>query len=181
MKRNTTLFSAAAVALLVALFAAGCGSSTSGSPSGGLYGSAGTASAPTGSSGIAKVGAANTSLGRIVVDNTGRTLYLFEKDANGRSACYGPCATYWPPLLTKGTPLAQTGVNQQLVGTTRRTDGAEQVTYAGHPLYLFEGDSAAGDTNGQGISAFGARWYVVSPAGNQVTASASSSAGNSGY
>ena len=127
MKRNTTLFSAAA---------AGTWWSRSSPPAAvappaarrpeGLYGSAGTASAPTGSAGAAKVGAANTSLGRIVVDNTGRTLYLFEKDANGRSACYGPCATYWPPLLTKGNPLAQTGVNQQLVGTASRTDGTNR-------------------------------------------------------
>ena len=168
MKRNITLFSAAAVALVVAVIAAGCGSSTSGSPSGGLYGSAGTASAPTGSSGVAKVGAANTSLGRIVVDNTGRTLYLFEKDANGRSACYGPCATYWPPLLTKGSPLAQTGVNQQLVGTTQRTDGTEQVTYAGHPLYLFLLDKQPGQTNGEGSQDFGAGWDALSQAGNKI-------------
>jgi predicted lipoprotein with Yx(FWY)xxD motif len=168
MKRNTTLFSAAALVLVVAVIAAGCGSSTSGSPSGGLYGSTGTASAPTGSAGAAKVGAANTSLGRIVVDNTGRTLYLFEKDANGRSACYGPCATYWPPLLTKGSPLAQTGVNQQLVGTTQRTDGTEQVTYAGHPLYLFLLDKQPGQTNGEGSQDFGAGWDALSQAGNKI-------------
>ena len=168
MKRNITLFSAAALVLVVAVIAAGCGSSTSGSPSGGLYGSAERRAPPTGSAGAAKVGAANTSLGRIVVDNTGRTLYLFEKDANGRSACYGPCATYWPPLLTKGNPLAQTGVNQQLVGTTQRTDGTEQVTYAGHPLYLFLLDKQPGQTNGEGSQDFGAGWDALSQAGNKI-------------
>lgn len=168
MNRNITLFSAVAFALVVALIAAGCGSSASGSLSGGLYGSGATASAPTHSTGPARVSAANTSLGRIVVDNTGRTLYLFEKDTNGRSACYGPCATYWPPLLTNGKPLAQTGVNQQLVGTTRRQDGSEQVTYAGHPLYLFLLDRKPGQTNGEGSEDFGAGWNVLSQAGNKI-------------
>ena len=77
--------------------------------------------------------------------------------------------------------IRDSGVTAREVGTTSRSDSKTQATYNGHPLYLFEGDSAAGDTNGQAISAFGARWYVLSPAGNQVTASASSSAGNSGY
>jgi predicted lipoprotein with Yx(FWY)xxD motif len=172
MKRNITLFGAAAFALVVALIAAGCGSSAGGSLSGGLYGSGASASAPTHHSGPARVSAANTSLGRIVVDNTGRTLYLFEKDTNGRSACYGPCATYWPPLLTNGKPLAQTGVNQQLVGTTRRQDGSEQVTYAGHPLYLFLLDRKPGQTNGEGSQDFGAGWNVLSQAGNKIESDA---------
>ena len=151
------------------VIAAGCGSSASGSPILRAVRLCRHGEHPHhGFAGAAKVGAANTSLGRIVVDNTGRTLYLFEKDANGRSACYGPCATYWPPLLTKGSPLAQTGVNQQLVGTTQRTDGTEQVTYAGHPLYLFLLDKQPGQTNGEGSQDFGAGWDALSQAGNKI-------------
>ena len=112
MKRNTTLFSAAALVLVVAVIAAGCGSSTSGSPSGGLYGSTGTASAPTGSAGAAKVGSANTSLGRIVVDTTGRTLYLFLLDkqpgqTNGEgSQDFG---AGWDALSQAGNKIESTG------------------------------------------------------------------------
>src|SRR5439155_22382472 len=117
-----------------------------------------------GSAGTAKVGVASSSLGRIVVDNKGRTLYLFEKDKNRRSTCYGPCATYWPPLLTHGKPVARAGVNQSRLGTTRRANGSEQVTYAGHPLYRFVEDTKPGQLKGEGSQLFGAGWDVLSPA-----------------
>src|SRR6266536_2706511 len=118
MKRKVTLFTAAGLALVVALIAAGCGSSTSGSSqSPGPYGSAPKPSTPSGVAGAANVSLASSGLGRIVVDNTGRTLYLFEKDKDSRSACDGQCATYWPPLLTHGKPLAQSGVQQSLLAT----------------------------------------------------------------
>jgi predicted lipoprotein with Yx(FWY)xxD motif len=110
---------------------------------------------------------AKTSLGRILVDSSGRTLYLFGKDTKGKSACSGKCARYWPPLLTSGKPRAAGGAKASLLGTTKRADGRLQVTYSHHPLYRFAQDTK-GQTHGEGIDAFGAHWYVVSPAGSAV-------------
>jgi predicted lipoprotein with Yx(FWY)xxD motif len=113
-----------------------------------------------------KVTVANNSrLGRILVDGRGRTLYLFLADMGKTSTCYAVCAQYWPPVLTKGTPLAVSGASASLLGTTKRKDGRLEVTYAGHPLYYFISDMKAGDTTGQGVNGFGALWYVVSPSG----------------
>ncbi len=126
------------------------------------------AASASGASHGAKVGVGSTSLGRVIVDSKGRTLYLFEKDKNHHSACYGQCATYWPPLLSHGKPTAGPGVKRSLLGTTRRTNGAIQVTYAGHPLYRFVGDSSPGQTTGEGSHGFGAAWDVLSPAGKQI-------------
>ena len=96
------------------------------------------------------VSTATSKFGRILVDSRGRTLYLFENDKRGHSACAGACATYWPPLLTKGKPTAARAAKQVLFGTTRRADGTTQVTYAGHPLYRFVQDTKPGQTTGQG-------------------------------
>jgi predicted lipoprotein with Yx(FWY)xxD motif len=171
MKRKIRFLIAAAAPLAIALIAAGCGGSTSGSAySSGGYGSTVQASAGNGGSGAAQVGVGDSSLGRIVVDSNGRTLYLFEKDKNGRSACYGQCATYWPPLVSDGNPVARTGAEQSLLGTIPRRDGSQQATYAGHPLYLYAGDSIAGDVNGEGSQAFGAGWDALSPAGAKIEA-----------
>jgi predicted lipoprotein with Yx(FWY)xxD motif len=115
----------------------------------------------------ATVSVRKTKLGRILVDAQGRTLYLFMKDTNGKSACAGACATGWPPLLTSGTPKAGTGVASKLLGTTVRRSG-RQVTYDGHPLYTYAGDSRAGQTNGEGSNAFGAAWYVLAPNGHRI-------------
>ncbi len=168
MKRKITVFIAAAVLLAIALIAAGCGGSTSGtSYSSAPYGSAVAASAPTRIA-AASVGVASTPLGRVVVDSKGRTLYLFEKDRNRRSACYGQCATFWPPLLTDGKPVARAGARQFLLGTTRRANGSQQVTYAGHPLYRFVQDRKPGQTTGEGSHAFGAGWDVLSPTGKKI-------------
>jgi len=112
--------------------------------------------------------ATNTALGKILVDGSGRTLYLFEADKGTASTCYGACATYWPPLLTSGAPQAGTGINASLLGTTKRNDGATEVTYGGHPLYYVVTDHNPGDATGQGVNNFGAPWDVVGPDGNQV-------------
>ena len=109
-----------------------------------------------------------TNLGQILVSAKGRTLYLFMKDMNGRSACSGSCATYWPPLMKTGKLTAGTGVKRALVGTTKRADGRLQVTYNKHPLYTFALDRSAGQTKGQGSSNFGAKWYAVSAKGRAV-------------
>jgi predicted lipoprotein with Yx(FWY)xxD motif len=108
------------------------------------------------------------TLGQILVGGNGRTLYLFLGDAGAMSACTGSCAQNWPPLTTRGTPRATSGVVQSLLGTTMRQNGTTQVTYNGHPLYYFIADSAPGMANGEGIDAFGARWEVINTAGAGV-------------
>jgi predicted lipoprotein with Yx(FWY)xxD motif len=112
------------------------------------------------------VDARSSSLGTILVGSTGRTLYLFEADKDSRSTCYGSCATVWPPLTTKGTPRAGSGIKPSLLGTTKRTDGTTEVTYNGHPLYYYVADSSPGQTTGQGRNQFGALWFVLSPLGS---------------
>lgn len=109
-----------------------------------------------------------SSLGRILVDSRGHTLYLFEKDRNGKSACAGMCTSFWPPLIASGKPRAAGGAKASLLGTTRRADGRLQVTYKRHPLYRFVKDTRKGQTRGEGVDAFGAEWYAVSPAGAKV-------------
>ena len=118
--------------------------------------------------GAATVKTQSSSLGKILVDAKGRTLYLFEKDKGGKSACYGQCAKYWPPLLTNGKPTVAAGAQAALLGTVRRSNGTMQVTYAHHPLYRYVGDSHPGQTTGQGSKAFGAGWYVVRPTGKKI-------------
>ena len=163
-----------------AMIAAACGNSaTSGNPYGGSAGSpavspsvapAGSPSAqptPVASGTVVAVG--STKLGQILVDRTGRSLYLFAADTGTQSTCNSSaCVQYWPPLLTNGAPQAGTGVNASLLGTTRRQDGTTEVTYAGHPLYYFLADKKAGDVTGQGVNGFGGPWYVVSPTGAQI-------------
>ncbi len=116
----------------------------------------------------ATVTTARTGLGQIIVDGRGRSLYLFEKDAAGRSTCSGICAAYWPPLVTNGKALALKGAKPSLLGSIRRSDGRRQVTYAGHPLYFFAGDTARGQTNGEGLKDFGASWYVLAASGKKI-------------
>jgi predicted lipoprotein with Yx(FWY)xxD motif len=167
-------FLAGALAIpLVALAVAGCG--------GGGGGGSAAASPPKTSSGqTATVGTASAgNLGKILVDSQGRTLYLFQADSGGKSACSGACASAWPPLRATGKPTAGSGVNASLLGTIPRSDGKPQVTYNRHPLYTFVMDTSPGDTNGQGSTAFGAPWLVLNASGNPVTAQPSSSSSGS--
>jgi predicted lipoprotein with Yx(FWY)xxD motif len=152
---------AALVALV--LVVAGCG----GGGSSGAYGASAPAATSTGS-GDASVKLASSKLGRILVDAQGRTLYLFEADKGAMSACDGSCASVWPPLTTKAAPHPGTGISASKLGTSKRSDGSTEVTYNGHPLYTYAGDSAPGQTSGQGIDGFGAEWYVLSAAGDKI-------------
>jgi predicted lipoprotein with Yx(FWY)xxD motif len=170
----TRLLSGAAAAMLSAATVAACGGGGSSTTA------AQKPKGPTGSAATFGV-ASNSGLGKILVNSKGLTLYLFKKDAGTKSTCTGACATNWPPLRASGKPLAGTGLSTSKVGTTARSDGKPQVTYNGHPLYLFQGDSAPGQTSGEGISAFGASWFAVSPGGNQVNGTGSSSGGAGGY
>ena len=130
----------------------------------------------------ALVALGKTALGSVLVDARGRTLYLFDKDKHGRSACYGACATYWPPLLSSAKPRQEKGVRASLLGLTTRTDGKRQVTYAGHPLYRFIGDKEAGQATGEGLTDFGAAWDAIAASGRAVEPTTTDSGGaGSGY
>jgi predicted lipoprotein with Yx(FWY)xxD motif len=178
-RRKPINFAAAAVAVpLAALSVAACG----GGSNNNATAAPAAPKAPDGKA--ATIGEASTSLGKILVDAQGRTIYLFQKDSGTKSTCSGACAAAWPPVRTSGKPTVGSGLTAAKVGTTPRSDGKPQVTYNGHPLYLFQDDQSAGDTSGQGVNAFGAPWYAVSPAGDAITTSGSNSntgAGSSGY
>jgi predicted lipoprotein with Yx(FWY)xxD motif len=166
----TRRFSLAALALASALVLAACGSSGSSGTS--SSSAPATTSATTGATSSARpasvVATKTSSLGTFLVDAKGRALYLWDADHGTMSTCSGACAQAWPPLTTAGTPKAGGKVKASLLGTTKRADGSSEVTYAGHPLYYFEGDSAPGQTTGQGSDGFGAPWWVVSPAGKAI-------------
>lgn len=107
------------------------------------------------------------ALGTYLTDEAGNTLYLWEADPKGKSECTGTCATYWPPVL--GEPQALGKVSQAGLATLTRAGGKAQVTYHGHPLYYYAGDSKAGETNGQGSKGSNALWWVVNAAGKAIT------------
>lgn len=145
----------------LALLAAACGGST---PS-----TASSSPSPSpAATGTMIAIATNAKLGQILVDGKGMTVYLFVADTGSASTCYTSCASVWPPVLTTGAPQAGIGADASLLGTTTRTDGKIEVTYAGHPLYYFVKDKQPGDTTGQGVNGFGAPWWVMSPAGAAI-------------
>lgn len=143
-----------------------CSNGGSGSGSGGNGGAAGNGGGSAGASGgSATVAVTKGSLGQMLVDQQGRTLYLRLSDTSDKSTCYSGCASTWPALTVSGMPNAGAGVQAAMLGTTSRTDGSTQVTFAGHPLYVYAGDSSAGQTNGEGLDDV---WYVVSPKGTPI-------------
>jgi predicted lipoprotein with Yx(FWY)xxD motif len=156
----------AGVAVVLTLVAAACGSGSS-SPAGG---GGGTSS----SAGGATVSTADSDLGTILVDGDGNTVYLFKQDTGSTSTCTGDCAGTWPALTTDGAPQATGAADAALLGTSTRDDGTTQVTYAGHPLYRYAGDTGPGDTNGQGV---GGIWFAVAQDGTP----AGGSGGGGGY
>ena len=166
--RYPRLLLAAAALAAAAVVAPACGSS-SGS-GGGPYGSA-PASAPAGPGGAGTaLTLRHTSLGSILTTGQGMTVYAFEADKGTKSTCSGACAQAWPPVTTASSHLTVAGgADKFLVGETIRPGGARQLTYGGHPLYTFAGDTSPGSTNGQGSTTFGARWDVLGPAGTEVT------------
>lgn len=142
----------------VAVAVAGCG--------GGSSGAAAQGAAPaTPMRTATAVQTRHTSLGTVLVDAQGRTLYLFKNDTGTASTCYGGCASIWPALTVKGKPAAGSGVQAAKLGTSRRTGGGTEVTYAGHPLYTYAGDAKPGDVTGQGLDQFGGEWDALPPSG----------------
>lgn len=118
---------------------------------------------------------ASKKYGEILVSSGGRTLYMLTADTSSSLACTtGACTGLWPPLMTSGKPRAGKGISARRLGTVKRGSG-RQVTYDGHPLYLYAGDTAAGQVNGEGVSSFGGTWYVLSNKGAPVKAALTSS------
>jgi predicted lipoprotein with Yx(FWY)xxD motif len=160
------LISIPVAAAALAFAVAGCGGGSSSSSS------STTAKQPTSATKRAAssttIDVRKSDLGTMLTDNSGRTLYLFEKDKGNASTCNGSCASAWPPLTTSGAPKAGAGVKASALGTTKRADGSAEVTYNGHPLYYYVGDSGPGSTTGQGLDQFGAEWYVLAPSGNKI-------------
>jgi predicted lipoprotein with Yx(FWY)xxD motif len=159
MKRSTKTQVVGLAALLAALVAVGAAAASTSQAAG-----------PRSVSAIrtATLTARASRYGKILFDGRGRALYLFARDRGGRSSCSGACAQAWPPLRTKGAPKGLPGVNAKLLGTTRRSDGTRQVTYAKHPLYYFKGDTKPGQIKCQNVSNFGGLWLVVAPNGDPV-------------
>lgn len=160
----------AGFSLAAALLAAACGSSASGGSSGTSGASAGGAS-HQGTVITTRTG----SDGTFLTDGSGHSVYLWVKDPTGKSVCSGSCASAWPPVSASGTVTASGGAKAADLGSITRSDGTKQVTYDGHPLYYFAGDSSAGQTNGEGSNGFGAKWWLVSPSGAQLTGAGSGS------
>jgi predicted lipoprotein with Yx(FWY)xxD motif len=172
MSRRTLRTSLATALLGTSLLVAACGSS---SPTTHTTRSSGSGAASV------LISTAKGAAGTYIVGAAGRAAYLWVADSNGKSRCYGGCATNWPPLLTKATPRASGGVNAADLGTVTRSDGSKQVTYNGHPLYYYAGDGGGGTTYGQGSDGFGAKWWLVAPSGQAITQVTSSSSSSSGY
>jgi len=170
-------------ALAAALLVGACGSSGSSTPgaaatttpTGGSAASnspaAGGSASPSGSTVITT---ASSSAGTFLATGSGRAVYLWTKDSGGMSACTAACEGMWPPVIASGTVTASGSVKASELGTITRADGTKQVTYDGHPLYYFVGDSGPGMANGQGSDGFGAKWWLIAPTGTDVTAAVSS-------
>ncbi|MDX6222639.1 MAG: hypothetical protein QOD91_1693 [Frankiales bacterium] len=174
----------------MAFLAAACGSSSSsgaaGNPAtssatGAASAAATAAAAASGSAGstaaAVTIATKTGSLGTYLVDQAGRTLYLWVADTGSTSTCSGSCAKYWPPLTGTATPAGS--ASKAALATSTRSDGSKQVTYDGHPLYYFAGDKSPGDTTGQGSAAFGAKWWVVGVDGKAITGAGGASSSSS--
>ena len=174
------------VPVAAALMAAACSSAGASQPA--ASGSAAASSAPaaaaspatSGSGGASATAAVITthsgSAGAFLTDGTGRAVYLWSKDSMNMSACSGACAGAWPPVPAKGKVTVSGSAKAMDLGTITRSDGTKQVTYDGHPLYYFVGDSGPGTTKGQGSDGFGAKWWLVAPSGKQITSSVTAAA-----
>ena len=169
---------------LTAIVVAGCGSSSSSSSPAASAAAQPATSSTTASTAAASAGTAISttkgSAGTYLVGPDGRAVYVWVADTGSKSNCSGACAVAWPPVTTTGSPTAGTGVTASDLGTTKRSDGSEEVTYKGHPLYYFVADKSAGQTKGQGSNSFGAKWWLVAPSGSAITTGGSSSGGASG-
>ncbi len=181
--RTRSIFIGALLAVIGAVVIAGCGGGgSSSSSSSSESGSNESASATTSSEGggsesggadatTAISGAEVSGLGTVLVDSEGMTVYLYTPDEGTTSTCYGGCEAAWPPVVAEGKPTAGEGAMSSALGTTKRKDGTEQVTYNGHPLYTFSGDTAPGEAIGQENDG---TWFVLDESGEEVKGGAPS-------
>jgi predicted lipoprotein with Yx(FWY)xxD motif len=164
------------VPVAAGLLAAACGTaagSTTGSTAAGTPASGGSTAATV-------IESHAGSAAPFLTNSSGRAVYLWAADSMNKSMCSGACAQAWPPVTSMGQVTAAHGAKAADLGTITRSDGTKQVTYLGHPLYYFAGDSGPGQTNGQGSDSFGAKWWLVAPAGAKITvADAAASTGSS--
>jgi predicted lipoprotein with Yx(FWY)xxD motif len=167
----------------VALTVAACGSSSSSSSSpasspnpasssngyGGSTASSGSNASSGSSSSAVAISTAKGPDGVHLTGESGKALYLWVADSNGKSVCSGACAQAWPPVTVKSMPKASGNAVSSDLGTISRSDGTKQVTYKGHPLYYYVGDTRSGTISGQGSDGFGAKWWLVTPKGTAIT------------
>jgi predicted lipoprotein with Yx(FWY)xxD motif len=154
------------VPVAAGLLAAACGTAAGSTTAG----SAPTGTPASGSTTATVIESHAGSAGSFLTNASGRAVYLWAADSMNKSMCSGACAQAWPPVTSMGQVTAAHGANTADLGTITRSDGTKQVTYSGHPLYYFAGDSGPGQTNGQGSDSFGAKWWLVTPAGAKITA-----------
>jgi predicted lipoprotein with Yx(FWY)xxD motif len=182
-RRRTAAAVPVAGALMLGLVLAACSSSST--PSAHAPSATGSAASATSQASGTVSSAKTAKYGSVLVDSSGKTLYMLSSDTSSSSTCTGSCASIWPPLTTTASPTAGSGVTSSLLGTITRSDGSHQVTYGGHPLYSYVQDTAAGQVKGQGIVAFGGTWYVVGTTGDAVTtavpAAPTTTSGGYGY
>ena len=189
VSKRTKLVAGVGGALGAAVVVAACSSggtssaaAPAASPAGGSSSSAAApaaspaAASPAGasSSGGTVITTAKSSAGTFLTNGSGRAVYLWVKDTGDMSNCNGACAGAWPPVTTTATATASGSAKASDIGTITRSDGTKQVTYDGHPLYYFSGDSGPGTASGQGSDGFGAKWWLVAPTGSDVTAAVTS-------
>ena len=181
------LGAAVGMALLATACASGGGSSSTvssatGTPAG--------ASSATSSATATVISTKSSSGGAFLTNGSGRAVYMWVKDAKNQSMCTGSCASTWPPVTTTGSATASGSAVSADLGTITRSGGTKQVTYDGHPLYYYVGDTGAGTVNGQGSTGYGAYWWILAPSGAPITSSvtvtgaspsSSSGNGNGGY
>lgn len=160
-------------AIGVALLAAACGSSASSSstPPAATAAASPPAASSTATGTAMVIKTMSSSAGKFLTNSSGRAMYLWVKDSKDQSMCTGSCASTWPPVTTTGPVTASGGVVQADLGTITRAGGVKQVTYDGHPLYYYAGDTGSGQVLGQGSTGYGAYWWLVAPSGSAITSS----------
>ena len=168
------------VPVAAGLLAAACGSAVSQTSGSQTSGAQPAGSHPASPKTSATVIASHSGSGGTFLTDSGRSVYLWVADGMNKSNCSGACAGAWPPVMATGKLTASGGVKPSDLGTIARSGGGKQVTYNGHPLYFFAGDSGPGQTNGQGSDSFGAKWWLVAPSGMKVTTTSATTSSGSG-
>ena len=166
MKRLVPMIAVLAITAIIVITAASAGGSNKGKTAANPYGGGGASA--QGAAASSAIDTRNGPLGTMLVDAHGRTLYLFEADKTNMSNCSSACLSLWPPLDASAKPQAKNGVLASKIGLIPGAGGKSQVAYNGHPLYYYAPDRKPGDTLGQGLNQFGAKWYVLAATGSKI-------------